>query len=70
MGVPATVLSALCATLALFAPAAAPAGSMIAPGEAFPDWQLVDHRGTDVSSASLTGKRYLVWFYPKAMTPG
>jgi len=43
---------------------------LIAPGTAFPAWSLVDETGQAVSSAQLNGKRYLLWFYPKAMTPG
>src|SRR6185369_15067066 len=29
-----------------------------------------DQTGTVVRSADLAGKTYLLWFYPKAMTPG
>jgi peroxiredoxin Q/BCP len=43
---------------------------LIAPGTAFPAWSLVDDTGQTVSSVQLHGKRYLLWFYPKAMTPG
>ncbi len=43
---------------------------LLAPGTAFPAWSLVDDAGQTVSSAQLHGKRYLLWFYPKAMTPG
>src|SRR5262245_4863436 len=44
--------------------------SMIKAGEKFPAWELPDQAGAMVSSASLSGKTYLIWFYPKAMTPG
>jgi peroxiredoxin Q/BCP len=44
--------------------------STLRPGDAFPDWSLVDQNGATLSSADLRGKRYLLWFYPKAMTPG
>ena len=40
------------------------------PGDAFPAWNLVDQTGAKVSSADLAGKTYLIWFYPKAETPG
>jgi len=43
---------------------------MLAAGVAFPDWKLTDHTGTSRSSAEMAGKRYLLWFFPKAMTPG
>ena len=39
-------------------------------GDPFPTWSLVDHTGKKVSSTDLAGKQYLLWFYPKAMTPG
>lgn len=29
-----------------------------------------DHTGAQVSSRDLAGKTYLLWFYPRAMTPG
>lgn len=58
---------ALVATLA--APAIA-AAVMLKPGEAFPAWKLSDHTGATLSSRDLAGKQYLIWFYPKAMTPG
>ena len=46
------------------------AAGPLAAGAAFPDWQLVDHTGKTVSSKDLAGKTYLLWFYPKAQTPG
>jgi peroxiredoxin Q/BCP len=51
---------------------AAPAKSsdLLQPGDTFPAWQLKDQTGTSVSSAELQGKSYLLWFYPRAMTPG
>jgi thioredoxin-dependent peroxiredoxin len=39
-------------------------------GDPFPTWSLVDHMGKKLSSTDLAGKKYLLWFYPKAMTPG
>ena len=44
--------------------------AMLAPGVPFPAWKLRDQTGAEVSSADLTGKTYLLWYYPKAMTPG
>jgi peroxiredoxin Q/BCP len=46
------------------------AGPLLAVGAPFPSWTLSDQTGTRVSSADLRGKTYLLWFYPKAMTPG
>ena len=39
-------------------------------GDPFPTWSLRDQTGTVVTSQSLAGKPYLLWFYPKAQTPG
>ncbi len=60
------------AVAALAAAVAAPvhAGGLLAVGDAFPTWSLTDQTGATVSSSDLAGKRYLLWFYPKAMTPG
>lgn len=46
------------------------AGGLLAPGEPFPAWNLLDHTGTAVKSTDLRGTTYLLWYYPKAMTPG
>jgi peroxiredoxin Q/BCP len=46
------------------------AAKMLAAGDSFPSWKLTDHAGKEVSSSDLAGKTYLLWFYPKAMTPG
>jgi thioredoxin-dependent peroxiredoxin len=43
---------------------------LLARGDAFPVWNLVDQNGAKVSSRDMAGKPYLLWFYPKAMTPG
>ena len=48
----------------------AAAQGMLKAGDTFPAWQLVDQTGAKVSSTDLAGKTYLLWFYPKAMTPG
>ena len=39
-------------------------------GDAAPQFTLPDENGNDVSLADLAGKKVLVYFYPKAMTPG
>ncbi len=46
------------------------AADLLKPGDLFPSWSLTDHTGQVVSSGDLKGKTYLLWFYPKAMTPG
>lgn len=39
-------------------------------GEAAPPFELQDHTGKTVRLADLRGKRVVLWFYPKADTPG
>ena len=46
------------------------ANKMIAAGESFVDFELEAHDGTRVSSADLEGRPFLLFFYPKASTPG
>ena len=45
-------------------------GKMLAVGDSFPAWTLPDQTGKPVSSTDMAGKTYLLWFFPKAMTPG
>lgn len=58
--------------LALFAGAATAEGEqeMIPAGEQFIQFELEAHDGTTVSSADLEGRPFLLFFYPKASTPG
>lgn len=53
----------VCATIAQ-------AADLLKPGDPFPAWTLVDQTGATVTSRDLAGRTYLLWFYPKAMTPG
>jgi peroxiredoxin Q/BCP len=39
-------------------------------GDAAPDFQLSDHDGNTVSLSDCAGQKVLIWFYPKADTPG
>jgi thioredoxin-dependent peroxiredoxin len=48
----------------------ATADGLLKVGDPFPSWTLTDQTGAKLSSKDLAGKRYLLWFYPKAMTPG
>jgi peroxiredoxin Q/BCP len=43
---------------------------MIEPGQPAPDFTLPDQDGNEVSLADLRGKRVVLYFYPKADTPG
>jgi peroxiredoxin Q/BCP len=40
------------------------------PGDAAPPFSLADDAGATVSSESLRGRRYVLYFYPKDDTPG
>jgi len=57
-------------TIALLLLATTARAAMLSAGAAFPAWTLSDQTGQPVSSKDLAGKTYLLWFYPKAMTPG
>ena len=42
----------------------------LAPGDTAPDFTLLDQSETPVSLSGLKGRKVLVYFYPKADTPG
>ena len=43
---------------------------MLRAGDTAPDFTLNDHEGRAVTLADLRGRRAVLWFYPKADTPG
>ena len=43
---------------------------MLQPGEAAPEFEVEDHRGNRVKLSDFRGKKVVLWFYPKASTPG
>ena len=43
---------------------------MLEKGTSAPDFKLDDQDGNSVSLADFKGKKILLWFYPKASTPG
>lgn len=43
---------------------------MLAKGDKAPNFSVVDQKAMKHDSKQLKGKRYLVYFYPKDMTPG
>lgn len=43
---------------------------MLKPGTPAPDFEVQDHLGNHVKLSDLRGKRVVLWFYPKADTPG
>ena len=44
--------------------------STIAEGSPAPSFALEDQDGNTIDAADLAGSAYLLWFYPKADTPG
>lgn len=43
---------------------------MIEPGALAPDFEVQDHTGRRVRLSDYRGKAVVLWFYPKADTPG
>lgn len=46
------------------------AAALLTAGGSFPSWSMRDQKGATVTSQDLAGKTYLLWYYPKAGTPG
>ncbi|MBL8843544.1 MAG: redoxin domain-containing protein [Planctomycetes bacterium] len=43
---------------------------MVNAGDRAPDFKVMNHHGKEVTLKGLAGKRVVLWFYPKADTPG
>ncbi len=43
---------------------------MLKVGDAAPDFTVPTHEGKTLTLSGLRGKKVLLWFYPKADTPG
>jgi len=43
---------------------------MLTIGEQAPDFRVKDQNGKDRTLADFRGKRLVLWFFPKADTPG
>lgn len=66
-------LSLALAALAAFAVTTSPTAAaveLLQPGDPFPGWALQNDTGAVTTADSLKGKTYLLWFFPKAQTPG
>jgi peroxiredoxin len=46
------------------------AKGMLSPGDQAPEFDVQDHHGNRVRLSDLRGKKVVLWFYPKADTPG
>lgn len=57
-------------TLVAVSPLAEGGNEMLAVGEPFVDFELAAHDGSTVTSSDLAGRPYLLFYYPKADTPG
>ncbi|MFQ5790211.1 MAG: redoxin domain-containing protein, partial [Acidobacteriota bacterium] len=47
-----------------------PEVSQLQPGQPAPPFEVQDHTGRTVRLSDFNGKTVVVWFYPKADTPG
>jgi peroxiredoxin Q/BCP len=45
-------------------------GELLAVGTRAPAFELPDHTGSTVRLADFAGRTVVLWFYPKADTPG
>ncbi len=43
---------------------------MLSVGDKAPDFSVQDHAGRSVTLSGLKGQDVVLWFYPKADTPG
>ena len=43
---------------------------MVPVGSPAPLFTVMDHEGREVRLGDLSGRRVVLWFYPKADTPG
>lgn len=44
--------------------------AMLKVGDVAPDFDVKDHTGRRIKLSDLRGKKVVLWFYPKADTPG
>jgi thioredoxin-dependent peroxiredoxin len=44
--------------------------SLLEVGQKAPDFTVKDHTGKETSLSDFLGKKVVLWFYPKADTPG
>ena len=44
--------------------------ALLNEGDTAPDFTVPNQQGNDVSLAQFSGRKVLLWWYPKADTPG
>lgn len=44
--------------------------SNLRPGDKVPEFNSIDHHGNAISNETFKGKKTVIYFYPKDMTPG
>jgi peroxiredoxin Q/BCP len=44
--------------------------TMLNQGDEAPNFEVSDHKGETVRLGDFAGRRVVLWFYPKADTPG
>jgi peroxiredoxin Q/BCP len=44
--------------------------ALLNPGDPAPDFSISNQDGTEVALSALKGKNVVLWWYPKADTPG
>ncbi len=44
--------------------------SNLKEGDKLPEFSTIDHKGNPINSETLKGKKTVIYFYPKDMTPG
>jgi peroxiredoxin Q/BCP len=42
----------------------------LSAGDPAPDFDLLDHTGSPVALSDYRGRKLVIYFYPKAFTPG
>ena len=56
--------------VSLFAPNKGKNMALLNEGDAAPDFTVQNQQGNEVSLAQFSGRKVLLWWYPKADTPG
>ena len=58
------------ANMKMFSPISMQERCMLTAGQKAPDFTLLNQDGEEVSLSQYTGQKVILWFFPKASTPG